>query len=339
MSGSLRRNANGPRARRGLGRCRCAAEWAIHHRTRRRQHTLPRRRPLHPRAHHNLGRSRPTSTSPSAIPTSRRPPLAVHRGARRRRHQNRPRGRRSLAARRAHPHASSLYSITATLTHRRLADKTHRRRLPLPVLARALARAAARLGGAAVHGRLPGRPSSPVELSAGVVLDHGFVAARGGASAALAAAGAAFALTNALFEDQLGVRLRVQTVVVHDGAVGRRRAERRADGWLGHAELRALRRPQRQRPRRDGGARRRERRARRAERVGGLGGGADPRRVAPAHRLLPAARPRRPRDGLPSARRRRARSRTSTRARRPPTAPPAATSPACASRAAATAPT
>ena len=67
------------------------------------------------------------------------------------------------------------------------------------------------------YGRLPGCPSSPVELSAGVVLDHGFVAARGGASAALAAAGAAFALTNALFEDQLGVRLRVQTVVVHDG--------------------------------------------------------------------------------------------------------------------------
>ena len=241
---------------------------------------------LHPRP------LRPTSTSPSATPTShhhRSPCTAAN-------------------ATTAPPKSSARSSLTRASTRSSTRPpRSTRSPQPSPAASpikpiavasllpsRARSRALQLVSAAPPYGRLPGCPSSPVELSAGRPRPRLRGGARRRASAALAAAGAAFALTNALFEDQLGVRLRVQTVVVHDGPPTD--AERRADGGLGHAELRALRRPQRERPRRDGGARRRERRAR-PERVGGLGGGADPRRVAPAHRLLPAARPRRPRDG------------------------------------------
>ena len=57
-------------------------------------------------------------------------------------------------------------------------------------------------------------------MSLGLVLDHGFVAARGGADAALLAAASAVSRVNAIFEPQLGVRLVVESVVLNKDAGG-----------------------------------------------------------------------------------------------------------------------
>ena len=55
-------------------------------------------------------------------------------------------------------------------------------------------------------------------LGLGLVLDHGSVAARGRREAALLAATSAASRTNALFEEQLGVRLVVRRLIVNESA-------------------------------------------------------------------------------------------------------------------------
>jgi len=65
------------------------------------------------------------------------------------------------------------------------------------------------------HGRLSGCPEATVGLSLGVVVDYGFVLGRGGVDGALVAAAWALEQTRALFEDQLGVRLRVEQLLLN----------------------------------------------------------------------------------------------------------------------------
>ena len=54
----------------------------------------------------------------------------------------------------------------------------------------------------------------------GLVLDYGFVRVHGGSSAALTAAAEAVSRANAIFEDQLGVRVVVSKVIVNTGSGG-----------------------------------------------------------------------------------------------------------------------
>ena len=107
------------------------------------------------------------------------PPLAVHRGA------CDDGATKIVRAVVAHSRldalihtASSLYSITTTLSTKASPINPIAVASSLPLRARARA---LQLVSAAppAYGRLPGCPASPVEPSAGVVLDHGFVAARG----------------------------------------------------------------------------------------------------------------------------------------------------------------
>ena len=70
------------------------------------------------------------------------------------------------------------------------------------------------------HGRLSGCPAALQQASLGLVLDAGFVAAHGGVDPAIVAAAAAISRTNAVFEDQLGLRLVVRVLIVNSQAGG-----------------------------------------------------------------------------------------------------------------------
>ena len=67
-------------------------------------------------------------------------------------------------------------------------------------------------------GRLAGCNHTLRTLSLGFVLDSGFVAVRGGAEGALSTTAGALSRVNAIFEQQLGVRLVVEHVVLNEGA-------------------------------------------------------------------------------------------------------------------------
>ena len=69
------------------------------------------------------------------------------------------------------------------------------------------------------HGRLAGCPAVLQQASLGLVLDAGFVAAHGGVDPAIVAAAAAISRTNAIFEDQLGLRLVVRVLIANREAV------------------------------------------------------------------------------------------------------------------------
>lgn len=69
------------------------------------------------------------------------------------------------------------------------------------------------------HGRLPGCPAVLQQASLGLVLDAGFVAAHGGIDPAIVAAATAISRTNAVFEDQLGLRLVVRVLIANREAV------------------------------------------------------------------------------------------------------------------------
>ena len=69
------------------------------------------------------------------------------------------------------------------------------------------------------HGRLPGCPAVLQQASLGLVLDAGFVAAHGGVDPAIVAAATAISRTNAVFEDQLGLRLVVRVLIANREAV------------------------------------------------------------------------------------------------------------------------
>ena len=70
--------------------------------------------------------------------------------------------------------------------------------------------------------RLSGCPpsSETYELGIGILLDSGFVAARGGRDAAVLAVAECVSRANALFEEQIGVRLMVRSLVVNEAAGG-----------------------------------------------------------------------------------------------------------------------
>ena len=70
------------------------------------------------------------------------------------------------------------------------------------------------------YARLSGCPAGMRAARLGLLLDHGFVGAHGGRDAALLAAAAAVSRANAVFEDQLGLRLLISTLVVNEGAGG-----------------------------------------------------------------------------------------------------------------------
>ena len=72
------------------------------------------------------------------------------------------------------------------------------------------------------YSRLPKCPPPPqvYELRIGILLDAGFVAARGGHSAALRAASACVSHANAIFVQQLGVRLVVKEVILNEVSGG-----------------------------------------------------------------------------------------------------------------------
>ena len=65
------------------------------------------------------------------------------------------------------------------------------------------------------YSRLAGCPAALLEATVGLVLDAGFVEARGGVEPAIVAAAAAVSRTNAVYEQQLGLRLRVGALLVN----------------------------------------------------------------------------------------------------------------------------
>ena len=109
-----------------------------------------------------------------------------------------------------------LYAVASNGTapvrgHGGVADAVHVAVLDLAQPGRALT-----TSGLPPHGRLAGCPVALLEASLGLVLDAGFVAARGGVDPAIVAAAAAISRTNAIFEDQLGLRLVVRVLIVNE---------------------------------------------------------------------------------------------------------------------------
>ena len=89
-----------------------------------------------------------------------------------------------------------------------------------PVLSSARPGRALTTSGLPPHGRLAGCPAALQQASLGLLLDAGFVTAHGGVDPAIVAAAAAISRTNAVFEDQLGLRLVVGVLIVNSEAGG-----------------------------------------------------------------------------------------------------------------------
>ena len=119
----------------------------------------------------------------------------------------------------------------------RLTDEGHDRatralaqslRLPLSPEEKALwrrnahSRRAQLVQSAPPYSRLVGCPATGqvYDLTMGLVLDYGFVRARGGVDAALLAVAASVSKANAIFTEQLGVQLRIMEVIVNEVAGG-----------------------------------------------------------------------------------------------------------------------
>ncbi|KAL1503456.1 hypothetical protein AB1Y20_011941 [Prymnesium parvum] len=70
------------------------------------------------------------------------------------------------------------------------------------------------------YGRLSGCPAANHVVSLGLLLDYGFVAARGGRDAALLDVAEAVSRANSVFEDQLGLSLLIEHMVINEAGGG-----------------------------------------------------------------------------------------------------------------------